>query len=201
VAPFAGVVTGVSIQSGDVVGTQAVVTLADTSLLRVRARFDENRASELVVGQSADIVPDADTRQRLAATVDRISPVTLREGGSAQVTADLAFDEGQPLDAAFARPGSTVTVRVQVRRIERALLVPLEAITERDGASFVYRIVGSDADAGVVQRVDVDVLERNPTVAAVAASLAPGDLIAVINLDALGDGAAVAFPAVASGSP
>ena len=197
VAPFAGVVTRVAIQSGDLVGTQAVVTLADTSLLRVRARFDENRAAELIVGQAAVVVPDADTSQRLAATVERISPVTLRDGGTAQVTADLAFDPSEPLDAAFARPGSTVTVRAQVRRIEQALLVPLEAITEQGGASFVYRVERGDSDAGVARRVDVVVLERNPTVAAVEADLAPGDLIALINLDTLVDGAAVTFPSVA----
>jgi RND family efflux transporter MFP subunit len=201
VAPFAGVVTRVDVQSGDLVGTQAVVTLADTSLLRVRARFDENRAAELVVGQRAVVVPDADTSQRLAATVERISPVTLRDGGTAQVTADLAFDPSEPLDAAFARPGSTVTVRTQVRRIEQALLVPLEAITERDGASFVYRVQRGDGDVGVVRRVDVVVLERNATVAAVDADLASGDLIALVNLDALEDGASVAFPNVASGAP
>lgn len=197
VAPFAGVVTRVGVQSGDLVGTQAVVTLADTSLLRVRARFDENRAAELVVGQAAVVVPDADTSRRLAATVERISPVTLRDGGTAQVTADLAFDPSEPLDAAVARPGSTVTARVQVRRIEQALLVPLEAITEQDGRSFVYRVERGEGDAGVARRVDVVVLERNPTLAAVEAELAPGDLIALINLDALADGAAVAFPNVA----
>ena len=201
VAPFAGVVTRVGIKSGDLVGTQAVVTLADTSLLRVRARFDENRAAELVVGQSAVVVPDADTSQRLAATVQRISPVTLRDGGTAQVTADLAFDPAEPLGAAFARPGSTVTVRAQVRRIEQALLVPLEAITERDGASFVYRVERGDNGPGVARRVDVVVLERNATLAAVEADLAAGDLIALINLDVLADGAAVDFPSATSGGP
>ena len=200
VAPFAGVVTRIAIQSGDLVGTQSVVTLADTSLLRVRARFDENRAAELLVGQAAVVVPDADTSRRLAATVERISPVTVRDGGTAQVTTDLAFVPGEPLDAAFARPGSTVTVRVQVRRIEQALLIPLEAITERDGVSFVYRVEPRES-GGVARRVDVQVLERNPTVAAVEADLAPGDLIALINLDALADGDAVSFPGVGTGAP
>jgi len=200
-APFAGVVTAVSVQSGDLVGTQAVVTVADTSLLRVRARFDENRAAELVVGQSAAVVPDADTSQRLAATVDRISPVTVRDGGAGQVTAELGFEPSQALGAAFARPGSTVTVRVQVRRIDDALRIPLEAITEVDGVAFVYRVDRGEGDTGVARRVSVTVLERNPTVAAVEADLAPGDLIAVVNLDALADGAPVAFPRVAAGAP
>lgn len=200
-APFDGVVTVVSVQSGDLVGTQPVITVADTSQLRVSARFDESRASDLLVGQPAAIVPDADTNRRLAATVDRISPVTVRDGGAGQVSVELAFEPSQALGAAFARPGSTVTVRVQVRRIEDTLLVPLEAITEVDGAAFVYAVDRGEGDTGLARRVGVSVLERNPTVAAVDADLESGALIAVVNLDALDDGVAVAFPGVPAGAP
>jgi HlyD family secretion protein len=200
VAPFAGVVTAVAVKSGDLVGTQPVVTLADTSQLRVRGRFDENRAVDLAVGQSAVIVPDADAGRRLPARVDRVSPVALREGGTAQVTVELVFDPTDTLDAALARPGYTVTVRVRVRELAEALLMPLEAITERDGQAFVYAVARGEGDTGVARRVPVRVLERNPTVAAVEADLRAGDLIAVINLDALDDGAAVTFPRVVGGS-
>ncbi len=199
VAPFDGVVTAVDIKSGDLVGTQPVLTVADTSDLQVRARFDENRAADLRVGQPAEIVPDADTNRRLASTVERISPVALRDGGAAQVSAELAFAPDQVLDAAYARPGSTVTARVQVTVLPDALLVPLEAITESAGGSFVYRVDATGEASGVVHRVDVDVLARNATLAAVEADLADGDLIAVINLDALSDGDAVGFPPVVAG--
>ena len=200
VAPFDGVVTAVDVKSGDLVGTQPVLTVADTSDLQVRARFDENRAADLRVGQPAEVVPDADTGRRLAATVERISPVALRDGGAAQVTADLAFAPDEALDAAYARPGSTVTARVQVTVLPDALLIPLEAITERDGRSFVYRVDATGEETGVVRRVDVAVLARNATLAAVEADLAPGDLIAVINLDALADGDTVGYPPVATGT-
>jgi HlyD family secretion protein len=196
VAPFAGVVTAVGLKSGDLVGTQPVLTLADTSLLRVRGRFDENRAVELEIGQRASIVPDADARRQLLARVERISPVALREGGSAQVTVDLAFDPDIALDSNLARPGYTVTVRVRVRELEEALLMPLEAITDRAGETFVFRIDRGAGDTGVARRLPVTVAERNPTVAAVTGDLREGDLIAVINLDALADGAAVTFPGV-----
>jgi HlyD family secretion protein len=201
VAPFAGVVTAVNVKSGDLVGTQPVLTLADTSRLRVRGRFDENRAVDLAVGQNAAIVPDADASRRLAARVDRVSPVALREGGTAQVTVELGFDADETLDATLARPGYTVTVRVRVRELADALLMPLEAITERDGQAFVYAVARGEGDAGVARRVPVRVLERNPTVAAVEGDLHAGDLIAVINLEALEDGAAVTFPRVPEGNP
>jgi HlyD family secretion protein len=200
VAPFAGVVTSVRLKSGDLVGTQPVLTLADTSLLRVRGRFDENRAVELESGQRALIVPDADVRRQLVARVERISPVAVRDGGSAQVTVDLAFDPDVALDANLARPGYTVTVRVRVAELDEALLMPLEAITDRDGETFVFRVERGNGDTGVARRVQVTVLERNPTVAAVTGDLGEGDLIAVINLDALADGSAVAFPGVGGGA-
>ncbi len=199
-APFAGVVTSVGLKSGDLVGNQPVLSLADTRLLRVRGRFDENRAVELEIGQRAVIVPDADARRQLVARVERISPVAVREGGSAQVTVDLAFDPDVDLDANLARPGYTVTVRVRVVELEEALLMPLEAITDRDGERFVFRIEPDADRTGVARRVPVTVVERNPTVAAVTGDLRAGDLIAVINLDALTDGATVSYPGLGGGA-
>ncbi len=207
VAPFAGVVTLVSVRPGDQVATQPVITVVDTDELQVRGRFDENRAVELFVGQRADIVPDADASVRLAASLARISPVAQREGAGAQVSAVLTFDEPP---GATVRPGYTVTVRVRVREIPDALLVPLEAISGADGARYVVRVLADD-DAGTAEHVPVEVLERNPTVAAVRAGPVPegaapaelreGDLVAVVDVDAIADGARVTFAPSDRGGP
>ena len=199
VAPFAGVVTVVNVRSGDQVGTQPLVTVVDTDELQVRGRFDENRAVELLVGQGAVIVPDADAGVRLAARLARISPVAQREGAGAQVSAVLAFDAPP---GANVRPGYTVTVRVRVREIPDALLVPLEAISGRDGTSYVVRVL-ADGGGATAEHVPVEVLERNPTVAAVrvgpaagdpaSTGLREGDLVAVVDVDAIADGARVAL--------
>ncbi|MBW6455157.1 MAG: HlyD family efflux transporter periplasmic adaptor subunit [Trueperaceae bacterium] len=201
VAPFAGVVTVVSVRSGDRVGTQPVISVVDTDELQVRGRFDENRAVELFVGQSAAIVPDADASVRLAASLDRISPVAQRDGAGAQVSAVLTFDEPP---GATVRPGYTVTVRVRVREIADALLVPLEAISGSGEASYVVRVLADDG-VGTAEHVPVEVLERNPTVAAVrvgpvaegtaGAGLRAGDLVAVVDVDAIADGDRVSFAA------
>jgi HlyD family secretion protein len=202
-APFDGVVADLAVDPGDAAGSQPVATVADPSDLRVRASFDENRAAELAVGQPAEIVPDADTRLRLPATVRRLAPVAEREGGSAQVDALLAFDDG-PDGGGAVRPGYTVTARVRVAELDEALLMPLEAITEPDeGAAFVYRVVpGDEPGAGTAERVEVEVLDRNATVAALdpaASPLAVDDPVAVVGLERLEDGAAVRFPPLAGG--
>lgn len=219
-APFAGVVTAVNVEAGDLVAQQPVVTVSDVSRVHVEARFDENRAAELTVGQAASIVPDADASRHLEARVTRLSPVAGREAGAAQVVVDLDFvDAGArdgadgaaaaPADVAWLRPGYTVTVRVRVRQIEDALLMPLEAITETPTETFVYRVAPTGSGrsernqdgGGVAHRVPVTVLERNPTVAAVEGELRPGDLIAVVDLDSLTDGANVRYPAPSGPAP
>jgi len=210
-APFTGVVATLTAEEGDVVGTQAIVEIADPGVLRIRASFDENRASELAVGMPADVVPDADTRLRFPATVERLSPVAAREGGTAQVDAILRFDpdvaETFRDDGQIVRPGYTVTVRVRVAEIDQALLVPLEALTateEGDAPSVLYGVTPEPVEEGPVtrgtaRRIPVTPLETNPTVAALepgASGVEAGDWIIVVGVDAVEDGATVSFPPV-----
>lgn len=193
VAPFAGVIASTSVTVGDVVGTQPVVTVADPTALRVRADFDENRASSLRVGQPADVVPDADTRLRLAATVDRLAPVASRDGSGAQVEARLTFLPSTDLSG--VRAGYTVTARVRVARIDDVLLVPLEAISDAADGSFVLAIREATEDLpATVERVIVAPLDRNATVAAVpvdTAGLGEDVRIVVVGVDAVTGGDAV----------
>jgi HlyD family secretion protein len=195
IAPFGGVVASIGFKVGDLVGPQQSLRLVDTSQLSVRARFDENRALELAPGQAATIAPDADAGLRLAAVVSRINPVAVREGGAAQLIAHLDFQNRA--DAQLVKPGFTVTARVVVNRLDDVLLVPLEAITERDGLAWVTRVRESEPGRGSAERVEITVLDRNPTLAAArpatGALLEAGELIAVINLDALTDGTAVVY--------
>lgn len=191
IAPFSGVVASIGFKTGDLVGPQQSLRLVDTSRLSVRARFDENQALELAPGQVATITPDADAGRRLAAVVSRVNPVAVREGGAAQLIADLDFQNDA--DAQLVKPGFTVTARVVVNRLDDALLIPLEAITERDGLAWVTRVRESEPGRGSAERVEIEILDRNPTIAAVRSQLEPGALIAVINLDLLADGAAVVY--------
>lgn len=208
-APFGGVVATLSIEEGDAVGTQVVLEVANLEDLRVRASFDENRASELVVGMPADIVPDADTRLRLPAVVERLSPVAARGGGAAQVDVLLRFDSSAAAllqgDDARVRPGYTVTARVRVAEVEEAFLVPLEALSEEDGdepGEYLYVIEIDESEdgpstTGVARRVAVTPIEENPTVAALALNttgLSADTVIAVVGIDALKDGVNVTFP-------
>ena len=192
VAPFAGTVAAVGFEPGDAVGVGAGASLrlVDTTSLYVAADFDENRAGELAVGQPATVTPDANAEARLSATVRRVGAVAVRSNNAAQLNVDLDFGEPDP----EVRPGYTVTARVTVSALSDVLLVPLEALSEEAGESFVYKVTESEPGRGTATRAAVRVLDRNATVAAAASdALLPGDLIAVIGLDELTAGEPVVF--------
>jgi HlyD family secretion protein len=206
-APFAGTVTSIGFKAGDQIAqttTTGTLTIVDTSSLYVSANFDENRALELKPGQAAVITPDADTRQELSATVRRVSSVATRatsngsSSGAAQVEATFDFSE-DALQTGFARPGYTITAKVTVNALGDVLLVPLEAVTEEDGESFVYKVIETEPGQGTIEKVAVTVLDRNATLAATQSdALQANDLIAVINLEELQAGDSVSYEPVES---
>jgi HlyD family secretion protein len=197
-APFAGTVTTIGFKAGDQIAqasTTGTLTLVDTSSLYANANFDENRALELKPGQAAIITPDADTRQELEATVRRVGTVATRSGtsGAAQIEAEFDLSESA-VQSGVARPGYTITAKVIVNSLEDILLVPLEAVTEEDGQSFVYKVTEREPGQGLVEKVSVRVLDRNATLAATQSDgLQANDLIAVINLEELQAGDHVAY--------
>ena len=193
-APFAGTVTTIGFKLGDQVSQANAIKLVDISSVLVKANFDENRALELKAGQQATITPDANSSLVFEAVVKRVGSVADRKGSAAQVLADLEFKESS-LDA--IRPGFTVTTKVIINALENVLLVPLEAITEKDSESFIYKVVETESGQGTVEKVIVNVLDRNATVAAVeSANLKTSDLIAVINLEELEAGDLVTYDSV-----
>jgi HlyD family secretion protein len=210
-APFAGTVTDLGFKAGDQISAASSaandavtgnVTIVDTSSLYVSANFDENRALELKPGQAAVITPDADTRQELAASLRRVSPVATRStsgsssSGAAQIEAIFDFSE-EALQTGLARPGYTVTAKVTVNALDDVMLVPLEAVTEEDDESFIYKITETESGQGTVERVAVEVLDRNATLAATRSeNLQADDLIAVINLEELQAGDSVSYDPV-----
>jgi len=207
-APFEGVVSAVPFKVGDAVsptGRQGIELVDDTTV-SVQAEFDENRSVDLAPGQRVTVTPDAAPDLALPAVVTRVDPVAARGDGTARLRAEIAFDPqgGEEIPRSAVRPGYTVTAKVVVHRIPGALVLPLEAIESRNGVRYVYRVRQSGTwrglGRGVAQRVEVEVLDRNATLAAVAdGALTAGDRIAATNVDKLADGDAVSFEAPEGG--
>lgn len=133
-APIDGVVAGLKVEVGEVViaGTTnlpgtVLMTVADLGKMRVRADVDESDVPLVRPGQPARVYLQANPREPIAASVDRVSP-------KGKKTAEVvSFETLVRVDSVpeSLRPGMTATVEVEVRRATDALGVPVQAVVHR----------------------------------------------------------------------
>ena len=71
------------------------------------------------------------------------------------------------------RPGMSAVARIAIDRVPDALLVPADAIFQRDGHPVVYRLDGAE-----FEERRVEVARRGREQAIIASGLVPGDRIA-----------------------
>jgi len=152
--------------------------LAPLATLRPEARFPEADAAEIRVGQPAWLEltarPDAPLKTEVAALLP-----PEEEGGAVWVPVRFASPEAELV------PGLTFTARVEVERIEDALVVPLEALVEEEDGVYVWVV-----EEGRAKRRRVEKLAQNLTEAAIS-GLAPGTIVLRLAPEELEEGARV----------
>ncbi|MBX3064189.1 MAG: efflux RND transporter periplasmic adaptor subunit [Anaerolineae bacterium] len=149
VAPFAGIVSDISVIVGQSVSANATaVTLLDTSALYVDATVDELYITQVKIGQDATFKLNNDASKALKGKVSRISP-------SGQLTSNVVTYSVRlqitPDSTATVLPGMTADVTITTGTINNALLVPTQAVLHDTQGDYVL-VVGT---GGVPQRVAV----------------------------------------------
>ncbi len=151
-----------------------ILELPDLSSIHLEARLDESDRGRLETGQDAVILIEAVPGHEFKARIDEIS-ILARADFSAGWPPPRNFD----LDLVLLeldpkiRPGMTAVARIATDRVPDVVLVPSEAIFQRDGSPVVYRLSGSAFD-----ELRVQVSRRGREQAIVAAGLTPGDRVA-----------------------
>ncbi len=143
-APFAGVVTAVAVEAGEVAAANSpVVSLISSGALEVESFAPEINIAALALGDRAEITLDAyGERVVFPAAVSALDPAeTVRDGVSTyKVTLRfLVADE---------RIRSGMTANIVVKTDERAdvLLVPAGAVVYRAGYAFVRTPAGAEVE-------------------------------------------------------
>jgi HlyD family secretion protein len=133
-APIDGVVAGVSVDVGEVViaGTtnlkgSVLMTVSDPRRLRVRAEVDETDVGLVRGGQPAKVFLQADERNPVAGRVDRVAPKGTKKDETVSFETLILVADDQPA----LRPGMSSTLEIEVKRAERALSVPVQAVVHR----------------------------------------------------------------------
>ena len=152
----------------------SIIELPDLSSVHLEARLDESDRGRLNTGQDASVRIEAIPGREFKARIDTIS-----------LLAKVDFSGGWPPPRNFSlglilldvdpkiRPGMTAVARIATERVSDVMLVPAEAIFQKDGSPVVYVLDGW----GFIER-RVQITRRGKEQAAVTAGLAAGDRVA-----------------------
>ncbi|MGE5587042.1 MAG: efflux RND transporter periplasmic adaptor subunit [Clostridia bacterium] len=149
-APGDGTVISVTVKKGAVVadGTP-VATLARPGGVRVRARVDETDIAAVAVGQEATFTTDALAGTELRGRVAEIAPAAVTDGTVPRFPVLIDVDDAPPM----LLPGMSADVEIITYSKPDALVVPLQAVFEKDGGRALFVVDPEDSTAGEVKVV------------------------------------------------
>jgi len=134
------------VEVGDVVQPgKVLMTLSPQGRTQLVLAIDEKNLAMLALGQQALASADAYPTQRFAATLAFINPGVNASTGAVEVKLDVAAPP------AVLKQDMTVSVDIEVARRAQALIVPLSAVRDADGAPWVLRLEGRHATRRSVQ--------------------------------------------------
>ena len=127
-APISGTILSISVDVGESVGTNAIITLADLSQPLLEVYLDETDLDKVVVGFEVEVIFDAIPDEIFSGRVIEIDPALATVSGVQAVKALVQLDD-------FAKPqtlpiGLNASVDVIGGRAEDAVLVPVEALRQ-----------------------------------------------------------------------
>lgn len=139
-APIGGVITALSNSNGDSIQSgKSVLTITDMSSIKVKVAIDELDIAKVQVGQKAAITFDGIKDKTFDGAVESIAPTGTSSNNV--TTYDVVVNVNKP---AGIKIGMNANVNIQVQSKSDALVIPAEALIERNGQKYV-RIQSSNS--------------------------------------------------------
>jgi len=180
-APASGRITQVFVKEGEVLSPGApVVALADMNALYVETNVDEADVGKVYSGRKAVVKLEAYKDTSFMGAVDFVAMQSLdiKERGITFLVKIKMPKVSVPL-----RLGMTAEVEILLKHVDGALLVPLEAVVENGGTSFVFVLKD-----GRAKRVEIKTGISDDEYAQVLSGLQEGDEVVLSPLEKLEDG-------------
>lgn len=146
VAPFSGVVTAINASIGDEVGNSsatkteptAIITLSDMSNPKVQVNIDETDLENIAVGCDATVTFDSLTGQTFSGLVTQVEPSLVSVQNVSMVQGQVDLTKKQTASGKNLPLGLTGTVEISCQQANGVLLIPAQALYQKNGASYVY---------------------------------------------------------------
>ncbi|MBT3337467.1 MAG: HlyD family efflux transporter periplasmic adaptor subunit [Anaerolineae bacterium] len=142
-APISGLVMSIDANIGDVVGTSAIVTIADISEAFLEIFLDETDWGMIAVDYPVDVIFDVLPDKVFAGAVVQVDPALYTEQNTSVVRALVRLDESS-FDGSKLPIGSAAAVEVIGGRASEAVLVPVEALREASPGQYTVFVMVDD---------------------------------------------------------
>ncbi|MHB0871450.1 MAG: efflux RND transporter periplasmic adaptor subunit [Chloroflexota bacterium] len=147
VAPFDGIVSAVSGNVGEMVGSATVVTLVDPKSVRIDATVDESDVARIVAGQPVSVSFDALPDQRMQGKVVAVAPAGTTQQGVVSYLVSVGIEAlNRTLPA-----GMSASLTIETERKDNVLLVPNRAVRTAGKAKTVEVMSGGKSETRTVQ--------------------------------------------------
>lgn len=163
-APCGGVVTAVNVSVGDVNADSktALVTIEDTSSLKMVATVEEADILKIEEGMKATVTADAMGDETINGTVTRVVRVKGQSTGSdGQTTTSGGYSVEISLDNTELLIGMEVKAKVMIKERGNVLAVPYDLVkTDDDGNSYVLIAQANDDGSATAVKKNITVGEE-----------------------------------------
>ncbi len=137
-APFTGRVANIQVSPGHRVRTgDELMTIVDLDPIKVEVQVLEREVGYLAEGRSAQVTFAAFPGETFVGTIATINPVVDRQSRTARATVTIPNSSGRILPGMYAR------VSLEARRFPDRILVPKDAILERDRRTMLFVYEGA----------------------------------------------------------
>ncbi|HHY31527.1 MAG TPA: efflux RND transporter periplasmic adaptor subunit [Firmicutes bacterium] len=173
VAPTDGTVISVPVKKWAVVTDgMPVATLARPGGVRVRARVDETDIAAVAPGQRATFTTDALAGVEFSGRVCEIAPAAVADGTVPRFPVLIQLDDGP----SGLLPGMSADVEIVTYSRPDALVVPLQAVLEKNGDRTLFLV---DPETSTVKEVKVTVGRESLMDAEILGGIDRGDEVVV----------------------
>jgi len=179
-APISGVVYERNVDPGEIASTMGgapLLRIADYSAVYYEATVPERVALRVRPGQRVEVTVQADGQAPLAGTVERVVPVANPSSREFLLRITLADAAG------VTKPGMFARGLVVVQERPDAVVIPKEAVVEREGRSVVFVVSGGKAE---MRPVKVGLSDE--TRSEIVSGLRAGESVVVVGAQGLQDG-------------
>lgn len=160
-SPAAGTLLQVEVDAGEsVMAGQLLMRLADLSTVEVVAEVDEVDIGQVRPSAAAEVTVPAYPEATFEGEVVRVAPTARREGNVAHFDVWVRVPNPDHL----LRPGMSALITIAGDRRSDVVVLPLAALTVRDGVSGVFVLEGQTArfqavETGLVSATEAEVVD------------------------------------------